>query len=148
MSGPIYIVLALVAGAALAVQAAINARLSLATGHPLTAGVISFAVGLLCLLAGVVVLRIRIPAMNALGALPAWAWAGGVLGAVYIALAILVVPKLGTAALVAFVVAGQMAASLALDHFGAFGLAEQSINLWRILCALLLTAGVVLIITF
>ena len=148
MFGPVYVVLALVAGAALAVQAAINGRLSQATGNAVTAGVISFGVGLACLLAGMVVLRIRIPAASTLGALPVWVWCGGAFGAVYVALAILAVPKLGTAALIAFLVAGQMAASLALDHFGAFGLAEQSINVWRVLGAVLLTAGVVLIRTF
>lgn len=140
-----YILLALVGGACLATQAALNARLSLATAHPLTAAAISFGVGLACLLAALLAFRPPAPTASALSAMPIWAWAGGALGAIYVAFAILTVPKLGTAAVVAFVVAGQMAASLLLDHYGAFGLAEHGINLWRVLGAILLTAGVVLI---
>lgn len=148
MPSVVFVVAALVAGAALAVQAAINGRLSLATGHPVTAGIISFLVGLACLLVGIVVFRIPLPRLGALGSLPVWGYAGGSLGAVYVALTILAVPRLGTAATVAFLVAGQMAASLVLDQLGVFGLPEHPINLWRVLGACLLTAGVVLMRVF
>lgn len=141
----VYIVLALVGGACLATQSAVNARLSLAAAHPVTAAAISFGIGFLCLIVGTLVFRAPVPAAAALEAMPKWGWIGGLLGAVYVALAILAVPKLGTAAVVACIVAGQMFASLLLDHFGAFGLPEHGINLWRILGAVLLTAGVVLI---
>jgi transporter family-2 protein len=141
----VYVVLALIGGAGLATQAAVNARLSLATGHPVTAATISFGIGFAFLLIGLFAFRVPVPAASALASMPIWGWVGGALGATYVALAILVVPKIGTAAAVALVVAGQMAASLALDHVGAFGLAEHGINIWRIVGALLLTAGVVLI---
>lgn len=145
MPAYVYIVLALVGGACLATQSAVNARLSIATAHPITAAAVSFGVGFLCLLVGIFAFRAPAPAAAALAAMPTWAWMGGILGAVYVALAILTVPKLGIATVVACIVAGQMVASLLLDHFGAFGLAEHGINIWRILGAILLTAGVVLI---
>lgn len=145
MPALVYIALALVGGACLATQSAVNARLSIATAHPITAAAISFGVGFLCLMVGVLAFRAPIPATDALAAMPKWGWIGGMLGAVYVALAILTVPRLGTAAVVACVVAGQMVASLLLDHFGAFGLAEHGVNVWRVLGAVLLTAGVVLI---
>ena len=93
-------------------------------------------------------IRAPLPALAALGALPWWAWFGGALGALYVALSIIVIPKLGAAALFAFIVAGQMLASLLLDHIGAFGLPIQELNLWRLSGALLLVAGVVLIRAF
>jgi len=145
MSGVLYIALALVAGACLATQVAVNARLSMATAHPITAAAISFGIGFVCLLVGAIAFRAPAPTASSLAAMPIWGWVGGALGATYVALAILTLPQLGTAAVVALVVAGQMAASLLLDQFGAFGLPEHGLNFWRILGAILLTAGVVLI---
>jgi bacterial/archaeal transporter family-2 protein len=54
-------------------------------------------------------------------------------------------PRLGTAPLVALLVAGQMLASLLFDQFGLFGLAQYPANLSRLLGAVFLVAGVVLI---
>jgi transporter family-2 protein len=45
----------------------------------------------------------------------------------------------------AFLLGGQMLASLILDHFGIFGYPVQPISLWRVVGVLLLCAGVLLI---
>ncbi len=144
----LFVALAFSAGAALSIQAPINAVLSGGVGHPLWATVISFSVGLIGLLLVGAVIRAPLPVLSVAGALPWWAWIGGLMGAIYVASSIVVVPKLGAATLVALVVAGQMLTSLALDHFGAFGLQEQGLTVWRACGALLLIAGVVLIRVF
>ena len=77
--------------------------------------------------------------------IPRWAWTGGLFGAISIALAILLVPKLGAAAFIALLVTGQMLASLAFDLYGLLGLARRSMDLPRLLGVVLLLAGVVLI---
>ncbi len=148
MTAWLFAALALLAGAALSTQAAINAVLARGVGDPLWTSVISFSIGLLVLLLVGAGIRAPLPALGALGALPWWAWCGGALGALYVALSIIVIPKLGAAALFAFIVAGQMLASLLLDHSGAFGLPIQELNVWRLSGALLLVAGVVLIRAF
>lgn len=145
MTAWLLMLLALVAGAALASQAAINAVLAGGAGNALWASAISFFVGLLVLVLAGLAVRAPWPAMAGLTALPWWAWTGGALGALYVASAIVVVPKLGAATLIALVVAGQMLAALLLDHFGALGLPEQSITIWRLLGACMLIGGVVLI---
>jgi transporter family-2 protein len=143
-----FVALAILAGVALPLQAAINAVLARSTGNPLWASAISFSVGLIALLLVCSVIRAPWPALAGVAALPWWAWTGGALGALYVASSIIVIPKLGAATLVALVVAGQMLASLFLDHFGALGLPQQGINAWRILGATLLIGGVVLIRRF
>jgi transporter family-2 protein len=60
-----------------------------------------------------------------------WSWRGGLFGAVFIALAILPVPKVGAATFIALLVAGQMLASATSDHFGWLGLAQREIDLPR-----------------
>ncbi len=71
----------------------------------------------------------------------------GVFGAVYVTASIAAVPRLGAATLIALVITGQMLTSLVLDHFGAFGLQEHGLTIWRAVGALLLIVGVVLIRT-
>jgi len=143
-----FITLAVLAGAALPLQAAINAVLGRGAGNPLWASAISFIVGLLAILLVCALARAPWPALPGISALPWWAWTGGALGAIYVTSSIIVIPKLGAATLVALVVAGQMLASLLLDHFGVLGVPQQEISAGRILGALMLIGGVVLIRRF
>ena len=62
-----------------------------------------------------------------------------------LSLALMLLPKLGASGFVALALAGQMLASLMLDHFGLFGLVERQLTTPRVLGALLLIAGVALI---
>ena len=55
----------------------------------------------------------------------AWAWTGGLCGAFVLTATTAVTPRLGAATMIAVVVAGQVLASLALDHFGLLGLATH-----------------------
>ena len=70
---------------------------------------------------------------------------GGCLGAAFVTFSIILTPKLGSAATMAFIVAGQLLAGLTLDHFGYFGLAVREISIGRVGGALLLLAGALLI---
>nr|PZM98906.1 MAG: hypothetical protein DIU74_13095 [Pseudomonadota bacterium] len=53
-------------------------------------------------------------------------------------------PKLGAAAMLALIVAGQMTSSLLIDHFGVLNLAQQSITLWRVFGVGLVVVGAVI----
>ena len=55
------------------------------------------------------------------------------------------VPRLGAATVLALVVLGQMVASLILDHFGLLGLAQHPVTPKRMLGAIFLIFGVVVI---
>ena len=75
-----------------------------------------------------------------------WAsWTGGFFGAIYIGVAILMVPRLGAAPVVALIVVGQMLGSLAFDHFGVLGIPIHPANPTRLVGAALLILGVILI---
>jgi transporter family-2 protein len=67
------------------------------------------------------------------------------LGAVYVLVTVVVAPRLGAATMIATIIAGQMLASLLLDHYGVAGYAPHSVNAWRIAGTLLIIAGVVMI---
>jgi bacterial/archaeal transporter family-2 protein len=139
------LLLAVVAGALLPVQAGVNAQLRVTLGNPVAATLVSFLVGTVGL--GLVVLGARIPLQlgPGLGRAPWWHWTGGLLGAVYVALIIVLAPRLGAATLIAAVVAGQMVASLALDHWALVGFPLHPLSPQRVLGVLLVIGGVALV---
>ena len=143
-----YILLALAAGACLPSQAGINAQLARFTRDPASAALISFSVGTLTLLAYCLVSRVPMPPLGQAGQTSPWLWIGGALGALVVTSGILLAPRLGAATYMALLVAGQLLASLVLDHHGWLGYEIRSASLPRLLGALLLIIGVVLIRKF
>lgn len=136
---------ALAAGISVAVQQALNGGLRAALQSPAWAGFVSYVGGLLTMVVVLVALREQMPSWKLVTGTPWWAWSGGVFGAVFILLLILLLPSLGAATLLALVVAGQMLAAVVMDHFGAFGLTQHSVSTSRLLGVALVIAGVVLI---
>ena len=122
--------LALGAGVSVATQQVLNGSLRTALGSPAWAGLVSYAGGLITMIVAVIALRERVPSWKTAVDVPWYAWSGGVFGAAFILLAILLLPSLG---------------AVTLDHFGAFGLTPHPIGAARLAGAALLIAGVVLI---
>jgi len=145
LSAAISILLALAAGVSIVVQQALNANLRGEFGSAAWSGFVSYFVGLLCMAIVVLVWRDPLPPALAIARIPWWAWSGGLFGAIFIMLAIFLLPKLGAATFIALLIAGQMLASVAFDHFGWLGLAQRPVDLPRVIGVLLLVGGVVLI---
>jgi transporter family-2 protein len=144
-STTLFILLALLAGISVPTQAGINAQLGLWTKSPVLASTISFAVGTLTLVVYSLVTRIPLPLMASAGNHPWWIWFGGMLGAFFVTITIILVSKLGATTMVALILAGQLVASLLLDHFGALGYPVHPISLGRVAGVLMLCGGVWLI---
>ncbi|HEY7996190.1 MAG TPA: DMT family transporter [Steroidobacteraceae bacterium] len=141
----LYYLLGLGVGAGLVVQVGMNSTLRSLLGSPIVAALISFLVGSLALAVYAGLARTPLPLRVQLGAVPAWAWLGGVLGAFYVASSVIVGPRLGAATLLALVVLGQLGTSLLVDHYGWLGFPQHPLNLVRVLGAVLLFGGVLLI---
>jgi len=139
------VLLAVMAGLSIVIQQALNANLRTALTSAVLSGLTSYFVGLVCMAALALALREPIPSAGAIARVPWWAWSGGMFGAVFIALAILLIPQLGAATFIALLITGQMLTSVAFDHFGWLGLAHRPIDLPRLLGVALLIGGVVLI---
>lgn len=137
--------LAVLAGAGLVVQQILNANLRAGLDSAAWAGFASYCVGLACMTLLAATLRDPMPAASLAGRIPWWTWSGGLFGALFIGLAILLVPKLGAATFFALLVTGQMLASVAFDHAGLLGLAQRPVDLPRLVGVALLVGGVVLI---
>ncbi len=130
-------------GVAVASQPSINARLAEKVGL-IESAFISFLIGALVLLV-LLVLSGR-GFIRGWGQASWWEYSGGLLGALFVSLTILVVPRLGTTAALAAAIAGQLSTGLLLDHFGAFGLRGAPIGGLRILGVVLLFSGAALVL--
>lgn len=148
MTNWLYLALAFAGGAILPLQALINARLGGHVGGAVWAAAISFQAGALVLIALQLLLRAPWPSATVIAGVPAWAWVGGALGAFYVTVVVLVVPRVGAASLMASVIFGQVVASLLLDQFGVLAAAPHPASPLRIAGAGLLLVGVVLITRF
>jgi bacterial/archaeal transporter family-2 protein len=144
----LYLLLALLAGAVMPTQAAINNRLASSVESPVLAALVSFFVGTAALFLYALVSGETLSNLAGIKNAAPIAWTGGLLGALFVTAAVVLVPRLGVAMTFSLIIAGQMLITLVLDHFGFLGLPVKEISLPRIGGILLITAGVVLIRKF
>jgi transporter family-2 protein len=133
------------AGCLVGMQAPINSRLGKSVGG-VQAATFSFVVGTTALVLLSVVLRGGLGSLGQIGRAPWWALVGGLLGAVYVFVAIEAVRTLGASGLTAVVIAGQLTISVVIDRFGLLGIAKHQITASRVLGLILLVAGVALVV--
>lgn len=145
MSRSLAVVLTAVAGCFVGLQAPINARLGRQIGGA-QAATVSFLVGTAALILYTSLSKGGLGNIGKAGGAPWWAFVGGLLGAFYVAVALLAVRTLGASGLTALVVAGQLAIAVAIDRFGLLGIAKQHIGASRAVGLVLLLAGVVLVV--
>jgi len=136
----------LLIGAMIPIQAVLNTRLGRQTGGPLMGSLMSFTVGLVCLL----VLNLATNAsavvqLKPLSTGPWYLWLGGLLGAIFVGYITWVNQQQGVALTFALVVSGQIFTSLIIDQYGLFGSMVQPITLEKIIGAALIIAGLILI---
>lgn len=146
MMGLLWSLLGILAGMLIALQAPINAQLARGLGLPVAAAAASFVAGAVVLVTLTLVVSQTRGIAITWGAPPLWMFVvGGCLGAAFVTFALVLTPKLGAAATMAFIVAGQLLAGLVLDRIGYFDLAVREITLGRATGAVLLLAGALLI---
>jgi bacterial/archaeal transporter family-2 protein len=133
------------AGATLAVQVGLNATMRVYAGSPMAAALLNFAVGTLFLAVAVAAGRGGFAGIAQAAGAPWWAWGAGILGGLYIAASAAFAPVIGGATFLALIVAGQMIAALALDHYGMLGFPVRPLDVTRVAGALLVVGGMLLL---
>jgi transporter family-2 protein len=137
------IVLAVLCGIATAYQPGINARFAEHAGSKIHGGVLNFAVGLCAMLIVAIVLRAGVPDIQKLSQGPWWMWVGGLCGAFFVTLSLILVPRMGATSYLAAMLAGQFVASLIIDHFGHVGLPVHAVTPGKLIGIVLIFGGVV-----
>ena len=140
-----YLLFAFAAGVALPVQFGINVQLAHWLDSPVRAAFVSFLTGTVILAAAAALVFKPLPSLSRLGHAPWWVWVGGAFGAFYVAASIVAAPRLGAAALIAAIVAGQSIASVVVDHYGWVGFEAKPVSAGRLVGMVLVGTGVALV---
>ncbi|WP_257350917.1 DMT family transporter [Pseudalkalibacillus decolorationis] len=137
----VMVFLVFLGGVAIAVQAGINGGLGRRIGV-VEGAFLSFLIGTVVLF----LMMLFFGKGNLLTALsvPKWQLIGGILGAFYVFAMVLAVPKIGVAASLITVIAGQIIMSSIIDHFGWIGMKQIPIDGKRIVAFCLLMAALYL----
>jgi transporter family-2 protein len=145
VSRSLAVLLGALAGCLVGMQAPINSRLGKTIGG-VQAASFSFLIGTAALVSISFILRGGLGSLGSVGKVPWWALVGGLLGAVYVFVALEAVQSLGASGLTAVVIGGQLLISVVIDRFGLLGVAKTPIGTERIVGLVLLVAGVALVV--
>jgi transporter family-2 protein len=148
MTKTLVILIALLAGAGLALQVGLNTVLKNRVGHPIHAAFISFGTGTLALAVMAWFVRSDLAPPSHMARGPWWMWLGGLVGTVYVASSAALAYRIGSAGWLGLIITGQILASLFLDHFGLVGFDAHPVNGYRLAGAALLLLGVFLVLRF
>ena len=131
----------MIVGGLIATQNVVNPALSRFTGPILAVLVSSSTTSLIMLILLLLGYGGSKATLSNLLQAPSYLWISGILGVGVLSGAVLLLPRVGAATYVAFLVAGQLIFAMFWDQIGAFGLAKFPVTSIRLGGALLLLAG-------
>lgn len=138
--------LALVAGAAIATQATMNAKLGVLLDNSLLATSIAFLVSSLLTICVLLATTRSYPQVAEIKAIPNYLWvSGGVLSAFAVALFYFLIPKMGVGSMMSYALSGQILIAVLASHFGWFELPVKPLNSLKVIGTLALISGVLLL---
>ena len=142
-----FLIIALAIGLLMPFQTAANSRLRQVVGPAYVSTLVSFTVSTLALLLVSLVAGIPIlPTETMLNTAPWWSWFVGIVAVVTITIAIHLFSEIVQLQALIIPMFSQLIFSLMIDHFGWFGARVIPLGTNRIIGALLLIAGVTLVV--
>jgi transporter family-2 protein len=139
-----YLILAawsLLAGAGIPLIGVLNSGVARSVGNPYAATAIMFAIAALVAL-GLALPLYGHPTMAQLGSAPPITYGAGLLIGFYGLSATIIIPRLGAASFIAFILVAQLLTSAAVDQFGLFGMARRPIDITRMAGLIVIVAGI------
>jgi transporter family-2 protein len=132
-----------IGGLAGAIQAAVMGELGERVG---VAPAIAFAVtiSLACALGVLIVWEQSFAGLREAAQQPLWLWTGGVMSVLIVLAITVAAPRIGVAATIGIVTAGNLVTAAVIDRYGLLGQDVIPIDRWRLLGLMLLAVGAVL----
>ncbi|CAM4189764.1 DMT family transporter [Pseudoalteromonas byunsanensis] len=141
-----FTILAFSAGAAIAVQASMNAQLGSLLKSPILATVCAFIFSAVYALAAFGITGGRFPNQQLVSSVPWYLWGlGGILSATGVGLCYFLIPKMGVGNLMSLVLSGQLLMAMAIAHFGWFDVPQTSISVQKMVGVSAMVLGLMLV---
>jgi transporter family-2 protein len=131
----------LLAGAGIPLIGVLNSGVARSVANPFAATAVMFA------MAAVVALGLTLPLYGhptfaQLGSAPPISYGAGLLIGFYGLSATIIIPRLGAASFIAYILIAQLLTSAAVDQFGLFGMARRPIDIAKVVGLGLIAAGI------
>jgi transporter family-2 protein len=138
--------LALAAGAAIALQASMNSRLGMLLKSSMMGTSIAFLFSFIFIVSVMILTTKQYPTVADIKLVPWYLWfIGPVLSAFGVAMFYYLIPKMGVGSMMSYALSGQIIIAILASHLGWFDLPIKSINITKIIGAILLIISVILI---
>lgn len=138
--------LAIAAGAAIAIQATMNAQLGVLLKSSMMGTSIAFLFGLLFTILAITLSAKNYPSLVEVKSVPLYLWfTGGALSAFGVSMFYYLIPKMGVGPMMSYALSGQIIIAIIASHLGWLDLPVKPINTFKITGAILLIVGVSLI---
>ena len=140
------VLLALLAGAAIAAQASMNAQLGVLLESSLIGTTIAFSCSFLFTLVAVIASTKHYPQAEVIRSIPIYLWfTGGALSAFGVAMFYYLIPKMGVGPMMSYALTGQILIAIIASHFGWFDLPVKQLNAVKFAGVVALINGAILI---
>lgn len=139
------VLMALFAGALIAVQAGMNSQLGVLLKNSLMATVVAFALSALVSAMAFISFTKQWPNLGEMRAVPWYLWFGGVVSAIGVGLFYFLTPKMGVGAMMSFALTGQLLLAVVASHFAWFGLPQAQLSHMKLLGLSAMVLGLVLL---
>ena len=137
----IFAVWSLLAGAGIPLIGVLNGGVARSVGNPYAATAIMFAIAALVAL-GLALPLYGHPTIAQLGSAPPISYGAGLLIGFYVLSATIIIPRLGAASFIAFILVAQLLTSAVVDQFGLFGMARRPIDITKMVGLVVIVAGI------
>lgn len=131
----------LLAGAGIPLIGVLNSGVARSVGNPYAATAIMFAIAALIAL-GLALPLYGHPTIAQLGSAPPISYGAGLLIGFYGLSATIIIPRLGAASFIAFILVAQLLTSAAVDQFGMFGMVRRPIDITKMVGLIVIVAGI------
>jgi transporter family-2 protein len=142
----LFSLLALAAGAAIAVQATMNAKLGVLLKSSTIGTSVAFLFALIFTVLAMLVSIKQYPNLAEIKSVPFYLWfSGGALSAFGVGMFYYLIPKMGVGSMMSYALSGQILIAIIASHLGWFDLPSKPINSFKVIGTILLISGVLLI---
>lgn len=131
----------LLAGAGIPLIGVLNSGVARSVGNPYAATAIMFAIAALVAI-GLTLPFYGAPTMAQLGSAPPISYGAGLLIGFYGLSATIIIPRLGAASFIAFILVAQLLGSAVVDQFGLFGMVRRPIDVTKMIGLIVIVAGI------
>jgi len=138
-------ILALLAGAAIAVQASMNAHLGALLKNALFSTMVAFAFSCVFIMLSMLITNNNLPSVTTLKSIPIYLWFSGILSAFGVGMSYYLIPKMGVGSMMSYALTGQIIIAVIASHFGWFELPIKHISALKVIGVIALIAGILLV---